>query len=151
MIMFIIAASSVFSWIITAQKIPQAVASAMLAISSNPVVILTLINLLLLFIGTFMETVASIIILVPVLLPVVTQLGVDPLHFGIVLVVNLAIGMVTPPLGVCLFVGCSISGISLEAISKAVWPFILVMIVDVLLITYIPWITTVLPKLAGIY
>ena len=151
MIMFIIAASSVFSWIITAQKIPQAVASAMLAISSNPVVILTLINLLLLFIGTFMETVASIIILVPVLLPVVTQLGVDPLHFGIVLVVNLAIGMVTPPLGVCLFVGCSISGISLEAISKAVWPFILVMIVDVLLLTYIPWITTVLPKLAGIY
>ncbi len=93
----------------------------------------------------------SLIILVPVLLPVVTQLGVDPLHFGIVLVVNLAIGMVTPPLGVCLFVGCSISGISLEAISRAVWPFILVMIVDVLLLTYIPWITTVLPKLAGIY
>src|SRR5690606_2322079 len=118
------------------QRVPQAVAEAILSISTNPIVILTLINLLLLFIGTFMETVASIIILVPVLLPVVTQIGVDPLHFGIIIVVNLAIGMVTPPLGVCLFVGCGISGITLESISKAVWPFILSMIVAVLLLTY---------------
>jgi C4-dicarboxylate transporter DctM subunit len=150
-IMFIIATSSVFSWILTAQRVPQAVAEAILSISTNPVVILTLINLLLLFIGTFMETVASIIILVPVLLPVVTQIGVDPLHFGIIIVVNLAIGMVTPPLGVCLFVGCGISGITLESISKAVWPFILSMIVAVLLLTYIPWISIILPRLAGIY
>jgi C4-dicarboxylate transporter DctM subunit len=151
MIMFIIATSSVFSWILTAQRVPQAVASAILSFSTNPIVILTLINLLLLFIGTFMETVASIIILVPVLLPVVTQIGVDPLHFGIIIVVNLAIGMVTPPLGVCLFVGCGISGITLEAISKAVWPFILSMIFAVLLLTYIPWISIALPRLAGIY
>jgi len=98
-----------------------------------------------------METVASIIILVPVLYPVVTQIGVDPLHFGIIIVVNLAIGMVTPPLGVCLFVGCGISGISLEAISKAAWPFIAIMIAAVLVLTYVPWISLVLPKLAGIY
>jgi len=150
-IMFIIATSSVFSWILTAQRVPQAVAEAILSISTNPVVILTLINLLLLFIGTFMETVASIIILVPVLLPVVTQIGVDPLHFGIIIVVNLAIGMVTPPLGVCLFVGCGIGGITLESISKAVWPFILSMIIAVLLLTYIPWISIILPRLAGIY
>lgn len=150
-IMFIIATSSVFSWILTAQRVPQAVAEAILSISTNPIVILTLINLLLLFIGTFMETVASIIILVPVLLPVVTQIGVDPLHFGIIIVVNLAIGMVTPPLGVCLFVGCGISGITLESISKAVWPFILIMIVAVLVLTYIPWISIILPRLAGIY
>ncbi|HOO87541.1 MAG TPA: TRAP transporter large permease [Synergistales bacterium] len=150
-IMFIIATSSVFSWILTAQRVPEAVAEAILSISTNPIVILTLINLLLLFIGTFMETVASIIILVPVLLPVVTQIGVDPLHFGIIIVVNLAIGMVTPPLGVCLFVGCGISGITLESISKAVWPFILSMIVAVLLLTYIPWISIILPRLAGIY
>ncbi len=150
-IMFIIATSSVFSWILTAQRVPQAVAEAILSVSTNPVVILTLINLLLLFIGTFMETVASIIILVPVLLPVVTQIGVDPLHFGIIIVVNLAIGMVTPPLGVCLFVGCGIGGITLESISKAVWPFILSMILAVLLLTYIPWISLILPRLAGIY
>jgi C4-dicarboxylate transporter DctM subunit len=151
MIMFIIATSSVFSWILTAQQVPQAVASAILSISKSPIVILLLINLLLLFIGTFMETVAAIIILVPVLLPVVTQIGMDPLHFGIVLVVNLAIGMVTPPLGVCLFIGCSIADIKLEDITKAVWPFILIMVVDVLLLTYLPCISTIVPKLAGLY
>ncbi|WP_448807884.1 TRAP transporter large permease [Aminobacterium mobile] len=151
MIMFIIATSSVFSWILTAQQVPQAVASAILSISKSPIVILLLINLLLLFIGTFMETVAAIIILVPVLLPVITQIGMDPLHFGIVLVVNLAIGMVTPPLGVCLFIGCSIADIKLEDITKAVWPFILIMVVDVLLLTYLPCISTIVPKLAGLY
>ena len=150
-IMFIIATSSVFSWILTAQRVPQAVAAAILSLSENPIVILTLINLLLLFIGTFMETVASIIILVPVLYPIITQIGVDPLHFGIIIVVNLAIGMVTPPLGVCLFVGCGISGITLESISKAAWPFILIMIVAVLILTYVPWISLILPKLAGLY
>lgn len=151
MIIFIIATSSVFSWILTAEQVPQAVAEVILSISKNPVVILTLINILLLFLGTFMETVAAIIILVPVLLPVITQIGVDPLHFGIVLVVNLAIGMVTPPLGVCLFIGCSIADIKLEDITRAVWPFILIMVVDVLLLTYLPWISTVLPKLTGLY
>ena len=151
MIMFIIATSSVFSWILTAEQIPQVVANAILSISKNPIIILALINLLLLFLGTFMETVAAIIILVPVLLPVITQIGVDPLHFGIVLVVNLAIGMVTPPLGVCLFIGCSIAHITLEDITRAVWPFILIMIADVLLLTYLPWISTILPRLTGLY
>lgn len=151
MIMFIIATASVFGWLLTSQRIPQAVARFILSISSNPIIVLTLVNLLLLFVGTFMETVAAIIILVPVLMPVVNMIGVDPLHFGIIIVVNLAIGMVTPPLGVCLFIGCSIGGISLEDITKAVWPFILVMIADILILTYIPCITTVLPKLAGLY
>ncbi len=151
MILFIIATSSVFSWILTAQQVPQQVTAAILSISKNPVVILLLVNLLLLFLGTFMETVASIIIVVPVLLPVMQQIGVDPLHFGIVLVVNLAVGMVTPPLGVCLFVGCSIADIRLEDISKAAFPFILIMIVDILLLTYIPWIATVLPRVTGLY
>ena len=151
MIMFIIATSSVFSWILTAEQIPQVVANAILSISKNPIIILALINLLLLFLGTFMETVAAIIILVPVLLPVITQIGVDPLHFGIVLVVNLAIGMVTPPLGVCLFIGCSIADITLEDITRAVWPFILIMIADVLLLTYLLWISTILPRLTGLY
>jgi C4-dicarboxylate transporter DctM subunit len=151
MIMFIIATSSVFSWILTAQKIPQSVAEAILSFSRNPVVVMFLINVLLLFIGTFMETVASIIILVPVLLPVITQLGIDPLHFGVLIVVNLAVGMVTPPLGVCLFMGCNIGNVSLEEISRAAAPFIAVMILDIFILAYVPWITTVLPKLAGLY
>lgn len=150
-VMFIIGTSSAFSWVITSQHVPQKVAESMLAFSSNPLVILLLINILLLFIGTFMETVASIIILVPVLMPVLELIGVDPLHFGIVIVVNLAIGMVTPPLGVCLFVSCGIAGISLEDIAKAALPFIAIMIADVLLLTYIPALTTILPKLTGLY
>ena len=127
------------------------VAEGMLALSSSPVVILLLINLLLLFVGTFMETVASIIILVPVLLPVLQTIGVDPLHFGIVIVVNLAIGMVTPPLGVCLFVSCGIAKISLEDISRAALPFILVMVLDILLLSYLPFLSTALPRLMGLY
>ncbi len=150
-ILFIIATSSAFSWVLTSRRVPQMVAEGMLALSSNPVVILLLINLLLLFVGTFMETVASIIILVPVLMPVLQSIGVDPLHFGIVIVVNLAIGMVTPPLGVCLFVSCGIAKISLEDISRAALPFILVMILDILLLSYLPFLSTALPRLMGLY
>ncbi len=149
-VMFIIGASSAFSWVITAHHIPQMVTKALLSITTNKILILILINLLLLFIGTFMETVASIIILVPVLLPVVTAIGVDPLHFGIVLVVNLAIGMVTPPLGVCLFVSCSIADITLEDITRAAIPFILVMIVDIFILTFVPALSTFLPRAMGL-
>jgi C4-dicarboxylate transporter DctM subunit len=84
-------------------------------------------------------------------MPIITMIGVDPLHFGIIIVVNLAIGMVTPPLGVCLFIGCSIGKISIEQITRAVWPFILVLIADILLITYLPWISMFLPKITGLY
>lgn len=149
MIMFIIATASVFGWLLASEQIPQVVANAILSLSRNPIVILALINILLLFVGTFMETVAAIIILVPVFLPVITQIGVDPLHFGLIIVVNLAIGMVTPPLGVCLFVGCGIANIKLEDITRAVWPFLIVMVVDIILITYIPAISTFLPKMLG--
>ena len=96
-----------------------------------------------------METVAAIIIVVPVLLPVITQIGVDPLHFGIIVVVNLAVGMVTPPLGVCLFVVCGIAKIKLEDISKAVWPFLIAMIIVITILTYIPAISTLLPRFLG--
>ncbi|MDR3331610.1 MAG: TRAP transporter large permease [Synergistaceae bacterium] len=150
-VMFIIATSSAFSWVITSRRIPQMVAEGMLEFSSNPIVILFMINALLLFVGTFMETVASIIILVPVLMPILNALGVDLLHFGVVIVVNLAIGMVTPPLGVCLFVSCGIAKISLEEISSAALPFIVVMIIDVLILTYLPVLSYGLPKLFGLY
>ncbi len=149
MIMFIIATASIFGWILASEQIPQVIASAILSISKNPIVIMALINILLLFLGTFMETIAAIIIVVPVLMPIISQIGIDPLHFGLIVVVNLAIGMVTPPLGVCLFVGCSIAGITLEDITKAVWPFLIAMIIDILIITYIPAVSTFLPKLFG--
>ena len=150
-IMLIIGTSSVFSWVITSQRIPQVVADWMLSLSSNPVVILLMINILLLLVGTFMETIASLIIFVPVLLPILNTLGIDLLHFGIVIIVNLAIGMVTPPVGVCLFVCCGIAKVSLEDICIAAVPFIAVMILTVLLLTYVPVLSYGLPKLMGLY
>ncbi len=148
-IMFIIATASVFRWILASEQVPQAIASQILSLTENPIMILALINILLLLLGTFLETTAAIIITAPVFLPVVTQIGIDPLHFGIIMVVNLAVGMATPPLGMCLFVGCGIAGVSLERITMAVLPFILIMIVDIAIITYIPAISTLLPMLAG--
>jgi C4-dicarboxylate transporter DctM subunit len=148
-IMFIIATASVFRWILASEQVPQAIASQILSLTENPIMILALINILLLLLGTFLETTAAIIITAPVFLPVVTQIGIDPLHFGIIMVINLAVGMTTPPLGMCLFVGCGIADISLERITMAILPFILIMIVDIAIITYIPAISTLLPMLAG--
>jgi C4-dicarboxylate transporter DctM subunit len=150
-VMFIIGACSAFSWIITSQRIPQMIAEGILTISSNPIIVLLMINVLLLFIGLFMETVACIIILVPVLLPILNSLGIDLLHFGIVMIVNLAIGLVTPPVGMCLFVSCGISKVSLEDISRAAFPFIGMMLLVLLLLTYVPIITIWLPRFFGLY
>ncbi len=146
-IMFIIATASIFGWILAAEQVPQYVASSILATTRNPVIILLLINLLLLMLGTFLETTAAIIITTPVFLPVITQIGIDPLHFGIIMVVNLAVGMITPPLGVCLFVGCGIADIPLEKIVRAILPFLIIMLIDIVIITYIPSISMLLPGL----
>jgi len=115
--------------------------------SNNPIMLLLLINVLLLVAGCFMETNAIIIILAPIFLPLIIQMGIDPIHFGIIIVVNTAIGQVTPPLGVNLFVACGISKITLESISKAVIPFIVAMIVALILITYVPSVVMYLPNL----
>lgn len=146
-VMLIIAAASVFGWIMTSERIPDAVAQAFINFSDNKIIILLLINLLLLIVGTFMETNASIIILAPIFIPLVVKMGVDPIHFGLIMVVNTAIGMVTPPLGVNLFVACGQTNLSIERISKAAIPYIIAMIVAVLLITYIPAISMYLPNL----
>jgi C4-dicarboxylate transporter DctM subunit len=144
-VMFIIATASVFGWILASEQVPQQVAGLMLSLSDNPVIILILINLVLLLLGTFMETTAAIIITAPVFLPVAAQIGIDPLHFGVIMVVNLAVGMVTPPLGVCLFVGCGIAGITLEDITRALLPFLIIMIIDLAVITFIPAVSMTLP------
>lgn len=146
-IMLLIATASLFGWILTNNMIPQQIAALFLSISENPIVILLFINVLLLFVGTFLDTVAAIIILVPILFPIVSQIGIDPLHFGLIICANLAVGMVTPPFGVCLFVACGIGNIKLEQIVKSILPFIIVLIIDILLITYVPAISTFLPHL----
>ncbi|ARI78669.1 TRAP transporter large permease [Halobacillus mangrovi] len=140
-IMLIIGNAGLLGWLLTKELVPQTVAQSFINFSDNPLVFLLIINVFLLVVGMFFETSASVIILAPILAPIATQLGIDPIHFGIIMVVNLAIGMVTPPLGVNLFVAMQISKIRLEQLSKAVMIFLLVLIIDVLLISYIPEIS----------
>ncbi len=137
-IMLIVGTATAFGRVLTVEQIPTQVTEAMLSISTNPIVIILLINILLLIVGCFMDTLAAIIILTPLLLPIAVNMGYDPIHFGIIMVVNLAIGFITPPLGVNLFVGSGISGISIEKLSKAVLPFFVAMIITLLFITFIP-------------
>ncbi|USG67429.1 TRAP transporter large permease [Brevibacillus ruminantium] len=146
-IMIIISAAGMFGWILTREQVPQKIAASFTAFSDNPIIFLALINVLLLFVGMFFETSASIIILAPLLTPIAIQLGIDPVHFGMIMIVNLAMGMITPPVGVNLFVACQIAGIKLEEITKALIPFFIVLILDILIITYVPAISTWLPSL----
>lgn len=137
-IMFIISSAGLFGWIMTRANVPQMVAQFFISISENPIIFLLLVNLFLIIVGMFMETNASIIILAPLLLPVATQLGIDPVHFGIIMIVNLAIGMCTPPLGVNLFISSQIAKIRLDQISRGMLPYYGVLLVTLMLLTFIP-------------
>lgn len=146
-IILLMAMATIFGNIMTLENIPNMVAQAILGVSSNVYVILLVINVLLLVVGMFMEALAAIVILTPLLLPIVTSLGVDPVHFGVIIVLNLAIGMITPPVGINLFVGSSVSKLRLEDIVKAVLPMLGLTIVVLMLITYIPALSMWLPNL----
>lgn len=146
-IMMLVGFANVFAWILTSEQIPQLVADGVLNISKNKYVVLLLINLLLLFVGTFMETIAALVILFPVLLQIVVPLGVDPIHFGVIMVLNLIIGLTTPPVGVCLFVASSIGKVSMAQAVKAITPFLILSLLVLMLVTYIPAISLFLPNL----
>jgi C4-dicarboxylate transporter DctM subunit len=140
-VMFIISTASVFSWIAAIEDIPAQLAGNLLGLTDNPVVLLLLINVILLIAGTFIETTAALILLVPMITAMVTSLGIDIIQLGVIVVTNLAIGMLTPPMGICLIVSCSISKDSIGAISRRVLPFLGILIVDLLIITFYPPIT----------
>jgi len=146
-IMLLIATANIFAWILTAERVPQNVAAYLVTLTHSPPILYSLILLCLLIVGTFMETSASLIILTPVFLPVIQSFGVDPVHFGVVMVTALAIGMLTPPLGICLFISCNIAGIQLSEILKFVLPFLLIMIFCLFLITYVPGLVMFIPNM----
>ncbi|NBI07200.1 TRAP transporter large permease [Senegalia massiliensis] len=146
-IMILVGFANLFAWILASEQIPQLIADLILSISSNKIIIILLINLLWLFVGTFMETIAALVILFPVLLPVATSVGLDPIQFGVMSVLNLSIGLTTPPVGVCLFVASSIGKVSIAKASKAVLPFLAVSIIVLLLVSFIPEISLYLPSL----
>jgi len=146
-VMILVGFANLFAWILASEQIPQMIASGILALSDNPVIIILLLNLLLLFVGSFMETIAALVILFPVLLPVAVGIGMDPIHFGVMAVLNLMIGLTTPPVGVCLFVASGIAKLSIVQTTKAIIPFLFVSIVVLLLVAFIPPLTLFLPSL----
>jgi len=140
-IMFILATAGLFSWILTIENIPQQVAQTITSISDNPFVFLTFVVILLLIVGMFMETNASIIILAPILVPVAMEVGVDPIHFGVVMIVTLAIGMVTPPLGLNLFVVGKIANLRIDQLTRGMIPFYIAVVITLIIITFIPFVS----------
>lgn len=146
-ILLIVASASIFAWILTSNRVAEEFARILLGFTDNRVVILLLITLLVLIAGCFMETIAAITILVPVLLPVVTMIGIDPVHFGVVMVLNLMIGLLTPPVGMVLYVLSRVSNVPFERCVAATAPFLIPLIVVLLLITFVPAITMWVPTL----
>ncbi len=148
-VMLLIGTSSAMSWILSYENIPQDISAALIALTDSKIVILLLINLILLVVGTFMDMTPAVLIFTPILLPIVVQLGITPLHFGIIMVLNLSIGLLTPPVGSVLFVGCGIGKTSITALSKALLPFYVVMFGILLIVTFFPWLSLALPRFFG--
>jgi len=146
-VLFIVAAASIFAWILTSNRVPEHFAALLLAFSDNPIVILLMINVILLIAGCFLETVAAITILVPVLLPVAMEMGVDPVHFGVIMVLNLMIGLLTPPIGMVLYVLSRVAKVPFERCVAATAPFLVPLAAVLLLLTFVPAITMWLPTL----
>lgn len=136
--LYMIGLSIAFAYLLTIERIPSQIADTIVSISDNPIIILLLINIFLLIVGAFIDTIAAIVILTPILLPVATEMGVDPIHFGVIMVVNLAIGFITPPVGVNLFVSSAVGKVPFDKIVRASLPLFMAMIIALLLITYIP-------------
>ena len=149
-IMFLVSASSAMSWVMAYTGIPQAISQAIMSISENPIIILLIMNITLLIVGTFMDLTPAILIFTPIFLPIATQIGLHPVHFGIILVFNLCIGIMTPPVGSVLFVGCSVAEISIEKVIKPLLPFFVALVAVLLLVTYVPAISLFLPRLFGL-
>ncbi len=149
-IMLIIGASSVLSFVLSFTGLPQAISNALLSISSNKIVILLIINVILLIVGTFMDMAPALMIFTPIFLPVVTSLGVDPVQFGIMMIMNLSIGTITPPVGSVLFVGCSVANLKVEGVIKNMVPFFIVIVAALLAVTFIPQLSLWLPTVLGL-
>ncbi|MBP5980517.1 MAG: TRAP transporter large permease [Halomonas sp.] len=146
-LLLMVGLANLFGWILTSEQIPQMIAILILTISDNPLIVLLILNLILLFVGAFMETIAALIILFPALVGVATGVGVDPVHFAVIAVLNLMIGLTTPPVGVCLFVVAGIGKLPMLTVARAIVPFLLCNLAVLMLVTYVPAISLWLPNL----
>jgi tripartite ATP-independent transporter DctM subunit len=148
-IMLIVAAAGLFGWVIAREQGPQAVTAAMLQLTDNPVVFLLLINVALLITGMILEPVAGLLITVPVLLPAAIEFGIDPLHLGIVMILNLVLGLLTPPVGLVLYVLSSVTGSSVQTVTRGTLPFLIPLLITLLIITFVPALSLWLPSFVG--
>ena len=148
-VMILIGTSMAMSWILAYENIPQGVSAALVALSDNKIVILLIINIILLIVGTFMDMTPAVLIFTPIFLPVAKQLGIDPIHFGIIMILNLCIGLCTPPVGSVLFVGTGIAGTTIQKVIRPLLPMFLAMVVALMLVTYIPELSLWIPKFFG--
>ena len=147
MVMILVACASAFAYMLTFYQVPSRMIDLLTSISTNPIAVLLMINVVLLVLGMIMDMAALILICTPIFLPVVKSLGMDPLQFGMLLMMNLGLGLCTPPVGACLFVGCAIGGIPIERTVKTIWPFYIAILIALLCVTYIPAVSLTLPAL----
>jgi tripartite ATP-independent transporter DctM subunit len=150
-VMVLVGTSIAMSWLLAFQNVPTVVADALLSISDNPLLLLLLINIVLLVVGSFMDMTPAVLIFTPIFLPVATQLGMSPLHFGIMMVLNLCIGLCTPPVGSVLFVSCAVAKTTIERMIRPLMPMYLAMIAALLLVTYVPEVSEALPRAFGFH
>jgi tripartite ATP-independent transporter DctM subunit len=149
-VFLLIATSMAMSWMLAHENIPQNISAVLLNLTSNKVLILLIMNLILLAVGTFMDMTPAVLIFTPIFLPVAKDLGMDAIHFGIVLIMNLCIGLCTPPVGTCLFLGCGIANTTMARVFRPLLPFFISMIVVLLITTFAPWLSLTLPRLFGL-
>lgn len=149
-IVFLIGLSSIMSWILAFTKIPNMIASGLLGVSSNPIVILLIMNIILLILGTFMDPTPAILIFTPIFLPIVQSFGMSAVHFGVMMTFNLCIGCITPPVGAILFTGCKVSKVTIEQVIKTLLPYFAVTVVILLIVTFFSPLTLLIPGLAGL-
>ncbi|WP_319415064.1 TRAP transporter large permease [Marispirochaeta aestuarii] len=148
-VFLIIGTASILSWVLSFSQVPQKIAALMLSVTDNPKLILLMILGLMVAVGLFMDIAAALIILGPILHPIAVSMGIEPIHFGIIMVLSLNIALMTPPVGACLFVACSIADLKLSQLSRAILPFIIVEIIALFIVAYVPWFSLFLPRLLG--
>jgi len=145
-ITMLIAMANLFGWMLSFERVPQDIASWMVSLTDNPLVFLLIVNIFLLIVGMFMDGIAALIILVPIFTPLIANYGIDPIHFGVIICINLTIGVLTPPVGTGLYIASSLANVKLEKLIKAIWPFLVASVIALLVITYVPQIVLWLPN-----
>lgn len=150
-ILFLVGVASLFGWIIARERIPMMMAEWLLQVSSGPLIFLIIVNIIFVFVGSVLEGSPAVIILAPLLFPIALKLGIDPIHFGTILIANLGVAFILPPTGLCLIVACSVGKTRMTDVVKPLMPYLVVMIITLLIIIYVPWFSLFIPRLSGIY